>query len=107
MRVVQPARDAGFWAAHRPRYNKPPYGGAAPCLEVFRIARTRLAELDQRIAELAALRDHFGRVVDQWEARLAVTPPGSRAGLLDEVGTAAPEARDRRRHRPPVKRTRP
>jgi DNA-binding transcriptional MerR regulator len=106
VRVVQQALDAGFTVEDLARVLKQRDSGGAPCREVFRIARTRLAELDKRIAELSALRDHFGRVVDQWEARLAVTPPGRRAGLLDELGTVPPATRGRRWHRPPVKRGR-
>ena len=107
VRIVQQALDAGFTIDDLARVLKQRDAGGAPCREVFGIARTRLAELDQRIAELSALRDHFGRVVDQWEARLAVTRPGRRAGLLDELGAAPPAARARRRHRPPAKRARP
>jgi hypothetical protein len=43
----------------------------------------RLAELERRLSDLAALRDDMRVLIDAWDARLAQTAPGQRARLLD------------------------
>jgi DNA-binding transcriptional MerR regulator len=95
VRVIQQALDAGFTVGDLARVLKERDAGGAPCREVFQIARARLTELDERIAGLSALRDELGRVVVEWESRLAVTPDGRRAGLLDGLAAATPDARVR------------
>jgi len=106
VRVIQQALDAGFTIEDLARVLKQRDAGGAPCREVFRIARARLDELDDRIAGLSALREQLGRVVDQWEARLAVTPAGRMAGLLDGLAATPPDVRVRSLRRPAPKRTR-
>ena len=86
VRVIQRALDAGFTVAELARVLKERDAGGAPCRDVFRIARTRLEELDNRIKGLIALRKELRQVIGDWEARLAATPPGKRAGLLDALG---------------------
>jgi DNA-binding transcriptional MerR regulator len=57
--------------------------GGAPC----RRARTLLAEklqlLDARLQELKTLRRSWRATLRDWDDRLARTPPGTRAGLLE------------------------
>ena len=61
----------------------------------------RLAALEDRLRDLAALRDEMRGLVQEWDARLAATPKGQRAQLLDMLvghpaldgGTRAPSAR--------------
>jgi hypothetical protein len=43
----------------------------------------RLDALDRRLQELTTLRDEMRVVLRQWDQRLAETPPGHRARLLD------------------------
>jgi hypothetical protein len=45
-------------------------------------------------------------VIGEWEDRLAVTPTGGRAGLLDGLAHTPRDARSRSLRRPPPKRTR-
>jgi DNA-binding transcriptional MerR regulator len=77
--------------------------GSPPCQRMRRLIGERLDALDARIVELTALRDEMRVIVGDWDARLAVTPNGQRARLLDmlagrpalEIGRpqAAPQAR--------------
>jgi len=43
----------------------------------------RLNALEQRLDDLTALRDEMRRLLNDWDARLAATPIGKRARLLD------------------------
>ena len=106
VRVIQQALDAGFTVEDLARVFKQRDAGGAPCREVLRIAHTRLDELDERIAGLSALRNQLGRVISEWEERLAVTPDGGRAGLLDGLAHTPTDARAHLLRRPAPKRTR-
>ena len=59
--------------------------GGAPCRQVHALAVEKLAQLEERIAELVALRSELGAIVESWEKRLDRTPPGRQAGLLDAL----------------------
>jgi DNA-binding transcriptional MerR regulator len=106
VRVIQQALDAGFTVEDLARVFKVREAGGTPCRDVLGIARTRLDELDERIAGLTALRQQLRRVVGEWEERLAATPDGRRAGLLDLLAAAPTGARTHALRRPAPKRTR-
>ncbi len=106
VRVIQQALDAGFTVEDLARVLKQRDAGGAPCREVFQIARARLEELDERIAALTGLREQLGRVLGEWRERLAVTPAGRRAGLLDGLAAAPSDTRLRSLRRPAPKRAR-
>ena len=57
--------------------------GRAPCRHVRALVGDRLVAIERRLADLAALRDEMRTLLDDWDARLAHTPPGQRARLLD------------------------
>jgi DNA-binding transcriptional MerR regulator len=57
--------------------------GSPPCQRVRSLIGERLTALDARLADLTALRDEMRWVVRDWDARLAETPPGKPARLLD------------------------
>jgi len=100
VRVIQRALDAGFTVADLARVLKERDAGGAPCRDVFRIARTRLDELDERITNLVALRQTLREMIGEWETRLARTPPGRRAGLLDALGALSPSGATSRKAGP-------
>ena len=106
VRVIQQALDAGFTVADLARVFRQRDAGGAPCREVLRIAHSRLDELDERIAGLSALRKQLGRVIAEWEARLAVTPAGRQALLLDGLANTPSDVRGRSLRRPAPRRTR-
>lgn len=79
--------------------------GSPPCQRVRRLIGERLEALDARLVELTALRDEMRVIVRDWDARLAVTPNGQRARLLDMLGgrPALEIARPKgRKPRPPL-----
>jgi DNA-binding transcriptional MerR regulator len=73
--------------------------GGAPCQHVRMLVGERLAGLEQRLRDLTVLRDEMRTLVQEWDDRLAATPRGQRAQLLDML--AGYPALDRR---PPRRR---
>jgi hypothetical protein len=63
--------------------------GLAPCGQVRQLAGEKLQALDLRIRELQHLRQELRATIAAWDARLARTPSGERAALL-ELGRCAP-----------------
>lgn len=59
--------------------------GAAPCKEVRALAATKLTEVEERLAQLIELRDELRATLNDWDGRLAKTPHGNRAGLLESL----------------------
>lgn len=57
--------------------------GEPPCRRVRALVGERLASLESRLSELTSLRDEMRHLVRDWDARLARTPQGQRARLLD------------------------
>lgn len=106
VRIIQRALDAGFTVADLARVFRQRDAGGAPCRDVFRMAQARLQELDERIAGLTQLRHQLHRVVREWEERLATTPAGRRAGLLDGLAAAPAAGSTNVIRRPVPKRTR-
>ena len=74
--------------------------GAPPCRRVRALMGDRLQALEARLLELAALRDEMQVIVREWDERLAATPPGHRARLLDMLAGRAVLERPRARARP-------
>src|SRR5262245_25325713 len=73
--------------------------GDAPCRSVRALVGQRLNGLEQRIEELRTLRDELRELLKQWDQKLATTPAGQRAHLLDMLGgrDVIEQARKRRR----------
>jgi DNA-binding transcriptional MerR regulator len=57
--------------------------GSPPCRRVRALIGERLDGLQARLIELTALRDEMRIIVREWDERLAQTPPGQKARLLD------------------------
>jgi DNA-binding transcriptional MerR regulator len=57
--------------------------GGAPCRGVRTLVAERLGELETRLTALSALREDLRRLLAEWDERLAQTPPGRQARLLD------------------------
>jgi hypothetical protein len=55
------------------------------------LAARKIGEVETRIEELISLRDSLKATLREWDARLAATPPGKRAGLLELL---APRIKD-------------
>lgn len=64
LRFVRRTRDLGFSLAEvRELLDLANGEGAGPCVEVNRIARSHLAQVDAKLAQLAALRAELGHLV--------------------------------------------
>lgn len=87
VRVIQQALAVGFslrdLAAVLQQRDR---GTTAPCQRVRALVGERLEQLDRRLAELTALRHDMQSLLRDWDRRLAQTPPGQRARLLDMLG---------------------
>jgi DNA-binding transcriptional MerR regulator len=62
--------------------------GGAPCRQVLAMARQRLERLESQIAELDALQTLLRGMIADWEKRLASTPEGRPARLLEHLPEA-------------------
>jgi DNA-binding transcriptional MerR regulator len=74
--------------------------GGAPCQRVHRLVAERLDQLDRQIVELTELRKDLSRLLEQWNERLAATPQGRQARLLDMLAdrpSLSPPTGSRRR----------
>jgi DNA-binding transcriptional MerR regulator len=57
--------------------------GAPPCRRVRDLVAVKLAEVERRLDALTATRDRMRALLVSWDTRLQVTPPGTRARLLE------------------------
>jgi len=64
--------------------------GGIPCGRVRALAAAKLEEVEGRLREMATQRDDLRAALQSWDAQLAKTPAGRRAGLLDSLAAAAP-----------------
>jgi DNA-binding transcriptional MerR regulator len=91
VRLVRRALAMGFRLEELVRILRVRDQGGAPCRQVYAMAIEKLAQLDQRIAELATLRGQLSGIVTNWGERLDQTPVGQRAGLLEALLQAPSE----------------
>lgn len=59
--------------------------GGAPCRHVHLLLREKLRAMDEQIAALIAWRADVKRLLRHWDKRLARTPPGHAARLLEAL----------------------
>jgi DNA-binding transcriptional MerR regulator len=59
--------------------------GGAPCREARALVATKLGDLKKQLDELTALRNELQGILKDWDKRLAYTPAGERAGLLEAL----------------------
>jgi MerR family copper efflux transcriptional regulator len=64
----------------------------SPCQQVRQLAGSKLDVLESRIRELQHLRTALRNTIDDWDKRLAKTPSGGRAALLESLAAARPSA---------------
>lgn len=83
VQLIRRALAIGFSLAEIRRILRQRDGGAPPCRNVRALAGQKLEELDARIAEMTAMRDELAGMLAQWDERLARTPEGEEARLLD------------------------
>jgi len=85
VRLIRRAVAIGFSLDEIARMFRQRAAGAPPCRQVRALAAEKLAELDRRIAEMAAIRGELAAMAAQWDVRLAATPEGEPARLLESI----------------------
>jgi len=83
--TVRRALRIGFSLDELARIFKQRAQGRPPCREVRDLAQRKLAEINDRIAELSAVRDTLSHTLESWNARLDATPADQPAHLLDSL----------------------
>src|SRR5262245_21156927 len=83
--LIQGDLSIGFSLAEIGVFLKDRRDGSPPCRRVHALARERLAEIEARIERLTRFRDEFRTVLQDWNGRLAGTPEGSPARLLESL----------------------
>ena len=97
--LIQRALVVGFSLADLKRVLTVRDKGGAPCRSVRALVGERLDELNRRIEQLIALRDELRALLGTWDAKLAKTPAGGRALLLDTLGSSSGIERTRQARR--------
>jgi DNA-binding transcriptional MerR regulator len=85
VRLIQRALVIGFSLDELARVLGERAAGGAPCQKVRGIVQGRLANLNQQLADLKLLKRDLHAILDEWDARLARTPSGEQAHLLDAL----------------------
>ena len=96
VRVVRRAMAVGFTLDELARVLRARDTGGVPCREVRAIAARKLEEIEERLRALRAVKRDLKGALEDWDARLARTPSGQQARLLDTLHTA-PAVGPRRR----------
>jgi DNA-binding transcriptional MerR regulator len=94
VRLVQRALRVGFSLAELARVLSERERGNVPCRSVRALVAERLADLEARLRDLATLRGEMRQLLRGWDDRLAATPIGKQARLLDLLAgqrSAAPK----------------
>ena len=87
VRVVRRAVSLGFTLAELARMFGVRDRGGVPCRQVRALAEEKLKRLDEALIETRNLRRQLGRIVRDWDRRLAGRPNGQRANLLHSLET--------------------
>jgi DNA-binding transcriptional MerR regulator len=85
IRVIRRSLDIGFTLDELARIFRQRASGRPPCAQVRDLATRKLAELDERIAAMNAVRAALSETLSDWEQRLETTPNGTFAHLLESL----------------------
>ena len=96
VRLIQRALVIGFSLGELARVFRERASGGAPCQKVRGIVQGRLEQLNQQLADLKRLKRDLQAMLADWDARLARTPAGERAYLLDRLERPLPSSRPSR-----------
>ena len=70
--------------------------GGAPCRQVHALLAAKLSDIERDLAALARLKEDLEVLLGDWTARLAATPSGRQARLLDTLPPRRPTGGRRR-----------
>jgi MerR family copper efflux transcriptional regulator len=94
IRFVRDALRVGFSVKQIASFVRARESGNPPCHEVRAAAGRLLEDLDRQIADMVASRRSIAAMLGDWDQRLADTPAGGAARLLENID---PRADARRR----------
>jgi DNA-binding transcriptional MerR regulator len=104
--AIKNARRCGFSLKELASFFRRRDQGAPPCREVRALASDKLDALEREIRELQSLRAAMRKVLGDWDTRLANTPAGRPAALLESLAMAIIDDDARPRRRTPRKASR-
>ena len=87
VRLVRRALSVGFTLDELARILKERETGRAPCRKVRELAAAKLAEIEERLGEMEAVRDELRATLKDWDRRLARAQAGAPARLLEALAT--------------------
>lgn len=85
VRLVRRALAVGFTLDELARILKERETGRAPCRTVRELAAAKLAEVEERLGEMKAVRDELRATLKDWDERLAQARAGAPARLLEAL----------------------
>jgi DNA-binding transcriptional MerR regulator len=94
IRLVRDALRVGFSVKQIAGFLRARASGEPPCHEVRAAAGRLLEDLDRQIADMMASRQSIAAMLCEWDQRLANTPAGGLALLLEHVDPAVRGRRD-------------
>jgi DNA-binding transcriptional MerR regulator len=86
--LVRRALSVGFTLDELAQILRARSRGVAPCREVRELAARKLAGIEERLRELASVREELRAALADWDSRLARTKPGERASLLESLAAS-------------------
>jgi DNA-binding transcriptional MerR regulator len=92
IRFVRNALRFGFSLKQIAQFLRARDSGGAPCREVRHTAAQMASEMDKQIDEMIAARAAIRQMLAEWDQRLAMTPVGRPARLLDALTSQSPSA---------------
>jgi DNA-binding transcriptional MerR regulator len=93
LEFIRRAQSLGFTLAEIARITNESRAGNSPCAEVREIVRGRLAELDERLAELERYRRDLAATLAEWDDM--GDTPGHVCGLIESSHVEGPPASGR------------
>jgi DNA-binding transcriptional MerR regulator len=87
VRLVRRALAVGFTLDELAQILKERERGRAPCRQVRALAAAKLTEIETRLDEMKAVRAELKATLADWDARLARSTEGQRAGLLESLSS--------------------
>jgi len=85
VRLIRRGVGVGFSLKELTAIVKMRDGGRFPCREARALVAAKLADLKRQIKDLAAMRRQLEHILNDWDSRLAVTPKGRPARLLETL----------------------
>jgi DNA-binding transcriptional MerR regulator len=88
VRLVRAALALGFTLDELAEVFAVRRGGGTPCRRVRALASEKLADAEARLRDLEALVESLRALLRNWDERIAETPPGAPARLLESLDVA-------------------